>query len=150
MLFLWSLKILTTKLVFFLQNSTFLSTKDKMIQQLSEQALTPKAALQYLFPANPDASRLTLLCRRGDYAASVIARAVEDADAHLLNLNVTGQPSVDDRVTVEVRISHRNAGAVARSLERYGIEVIAVDNADGPDIDTARRRVNELIHYLDV
>ena len=89
-------------------------------------------------------------CRRGEYSASVIARAVEDADAHLLNLNVTGQPSEDDGVTVEIRVSHRNAGAVARSLERYGLEVLALDNADGPDIDTARQRVNELMHYLDV
>lgn len=126
-----------------------MSTKDTFNRQPC-QALTPEAALQYLFPANTEASRLTLLCRREDYSASVIARAVEDADAHLLNLNVTGQPSVDDRVTVEVRISHRNALAVARSIERYGIDVISVDNADGPDIDTARRRVKELMHYLDV
>lgn len=127
-----------------------MSTKDTSINQQTGQRLTPEAALQYLFPANTEASRLTLQCRRGDYSASMIARAVEDADAHLLNLNVTGKPAADDRITVEVRISHRNALAVARSIERYGIDVVGVDNADGPDIETAQRRVKELMHYLDV
>ncbi len=93
---------------------------------------------------------LTLSCPRRQYSASLIARAVEDADAHLLNLNVTGHTSADEALIVELRISHRNAVAVARSLERYGIEVLSFDNAAGPDIDTARRRVNELMHYLNV
>ena len=68
-----------------------------------------------------ESSTLVLTCRRGDYSASRIARAVEDADAHLLNLNVTADSErSDSRIVAELRISHRDPEAAARSLERYG------------------------------
>ena len=71
----------------------------------------------------------------GDYSASRIARAVEDADAHLLNLNVTSDSErSDNRITAELRISHRDPEAAARSLERYGYEVIGAEGtADSDD-----------------
>lgn len=109
--------------------------------------------MQRLFPRIEDSSRVTLTCRRIDYSASAIARAVEDCNAHLLNLNVTSDGGMDpfgDEVTVELRVSHRNASAVARSLERYGYRIVAMEHAFGADSDTVRDRVNELIHYLDV
>ena len=112
------------------------------------------ATLQRLFPQVEDSSRLTVCCPRFDYSASRIARAVEDCDAHLLNLNVTSagaaNPFGSGEVAVEIRVSHRNASAVARSLERYGYRVVAVEHAQGADDPTMRDRVNELIHYLGV
>ena len=42
-----------------------------------------------LFPAVGDECRMLIGCRRANYSASEIARAVEDCDAQLLNLNVT-------------------------------------------------------------
>ena len=44
--------------------------------------------LDGLYPVHEGASHLLLGCRRDDYSASRIARAVEDCDAHLLNLNM--------------------------------------------------------------
>lgn len=92
-------------------------------------------------------------CPRADYSASAIARAVEDCDAHLLNLNVTdtmAQGRFSNDITVELRVNHRNAMSVARSLERYGFHVLAVENAGDADGDTLRDRYNELIRILEI
>lgn len=87
-----------------------------------------------------------------DYSASAIARAVEDCDAHLINLNVLAdRPSeAPGQCLVALRVDHRNASAVARSLERYGYRILDLEHAPGADSDTMRERVRELIHYLDV
>lgn len=96
-----------------------MTLKDCIPAQIKDTAHTvvlPEAAeLARLMPARPDASRLTVTCRPGDYSASAIARAVEDCNAHLLNLNVTSDTDADGDLTVELRISHRDTGAVARS-----------------------------------
>ena len=74
-----------------------------------------EATLERLFPQMEESSTLVVTCRRGDYSASRIARAVEDADAHLLNLNVTSDSErSDNRITAELRISHRDPEAAAR------------------------------------
>ncbi|MDE6684329.1 MAG: hypothetical protein K2J94_04020, partial [Duncaniella sp.] len=52
-------------------------------------ALSSTPSLERLFPPRDESSRLLVSCITSDYSASRIARAVEDADAHLLNLNVT-------------------------------------------------------------
>lgn len=106
---------------------------------------------EMLFPPVKDSSELTLECRRSDYSASTIARAVEDADAHLLNLNITAAEASDENhVRVDLRVSHRNGGSVARSLERHGYDV--VDIRDGADYDSEllRNRVNELLAHIDI
>lgn len=109
------------------------------------------AAIERLFPGNPEASNITIECNRKDYSASAIARAVEDCDAHVLNLNVTSQePANVDGVVVDLRVDHRNAGAVARSLERYGYIVVASsDTVEDPMMARARSHAMELLHYLE-
>lgn len=106
-------------------------------------------------PPLEDASVLTVACRPDDFSASQLARAVEDSDAHLINLNVTDLRLDDGRITVELRTNHRNCESTARSLERYGYEVIGVDGLrnDLPDFDsssTLRARANELLHILNL
>lgn len=107
--------------------------------------------MERIFPGNEESSVLTIECNRMDYSASAIAKAVEDCNAHLLNLNVTSQPAKDnDSVVVDLRISHRNAESVARSLERYGFAVTSREfNQD--DFATLKARANalELLHYLE-
>ncbi len=103
-----------------------------------------------LFPPVPDSCELTVECRRDDFSASLIARAVEDAEAHLLNMNVTSRPASAGNVSVDIRVSHRNGGSVARSLERYGFEVISIRGGMDRDLDTTRSRIGELMAHIDV
>lgn len=116
----------------------------------------------YLFPPVPESSRLLVGCRREDYSASRIAHAVEDCNAHLLNLNVTagdsktlpdGTPdSGSDAkfpVMIDLRVSHINAESISRSLERYGYTVLETQSTTA-DYDTQRRRIDGLFRYLEI
>lgn len=106
---------------------------------------------EVLFPAVGESCELTIECRRSDYSASALARAVEDADAHLLNLNVTARPTSGyDRVAVDLRVSHRNGGSVARSLERYGFTVVDLREGYDPDAELTRQRFDELLSHFDL
>lgn len=93
-----------------------------------------------------------LACRQQDYSASVIARAVEDCDAHILNLNVMATRTPYGQMQVALRVDHRNASAVARSLGRFGYEVVSIESPEDydPGVEQARSRANELLRYLEV
>ena len=83
--------------------------------------------------------------------SSRIARAVEDCDAHLLNLNITSDgENFDNRIIAELRVSHRNPESVGRSLERYGYEVVDAEGAPLADDSLMRSRYDELMHYLGI
>lgn len=102
-------------------------------------------------------------CRREDYSASRIARAVEDCNAHLLNLNVTsfggtnvGGDTSDDAgndakfsVVFDLRVNLRDTAPVTRSLERYGYTVLDTCGAPGADDDTLRDRIDFFFKYLE-
>lgn len=119
----------------------------------------------YLFPPVAESSRLLVACRPEDYSASRIAHAVEDCDAHLLNLNVTSMGSKSDEefereyrnadsgkfpVVFDLRVSHRNPESISRSLERYGYTVLrSLNNAD-PDEQILRSRIDNLFRYLEI
>lgn len=111
---------------------------------------------EHLYAPAAEASYLVVACRRVDYSASRLARAVEDADAHVLNLNVTAcaADGYDDHAIVALRVSRREAAAVARSLERYGYDVLDFESQGGDmtDADTlaARLRAAELLKYLEM
>lgn len=108
-------------------------------------------------PPQPESSLLTVACRPEDYSASQLARAVEDSDAHLINLNVTDTRLDDGRITIELRTNRRHAGATARSLERYGYEVLSnnpdnsddSDNFDNLEADL-RLRAAEILHIINL
>jgi len=105
-----------------------------------------------LFPEIAEWSTIKLTCGAGDYSASVISRAVEDCDAHVLNLNVTAErmDGTND-VVVELRVSHANAMSVARSLERYGYTVLSTDSSSENLVDEiAEGRLEELMRYLQI
>lgn len=98
-------------------------------------------------------SHILLGCRREDFSASRIAHAVEDCDAHLINLNVLGMEHPESETLVDIRVNRRNPVEVARSLRRYGYDVLEIDNVDPDDEDgdsTLRDRIDELLHYLDL
>ncbi len=110
------------------------------------------AELDRLFPAYGDTSSVVVSCMRADYSASRLARAVEDADAHLLNLNVLAPEGSDytGRACIALRIDRADPSAVVRSLERYGYAVEDVSVPVDESLDSARDRVRELLRYLEV
>ena len=83
-------------------------------------------------------------------SSNLLARAVEAADAHLLNMNVTSEVPCEGYVAVDLRISHRNAGAAASSLERYGLTVTAIHSGFDADAELTARRIDELMANLNV
>lgn len=105
-----------------------------------------------LFPQLQESTELTVLIPARQYSASSIARAVEDADAHLLNLNVVEGTTADCVTTAEIRVNHSRGESVARSLERYGYEVTSMTlNGRGTlTNDTTANRARALLHYLDI
>ena len=118
-----------------------------------------------LFPPVAESSRLLVSCRPEDYSASRIAHAVEDCDAHLLNLNITSMGGKEDNefflagreedsgkfpLVFDIRVSHRDAGRVSRSLERYGYTVLQSAGAPSADEQTMRNRIDNLFRYLEV
>lgn len=120
-------------------------------QVTAETSRRPAAALARLMPQVPDATTITVICDPMQYSASAIARAVEDCDAHLLNLNVTADRTVDGRLMVDLRIDHQSPASVIRSLERYGYEIAGATPAlSDAETSQMRDRVNELIRYLEI
>ncbi|MBD5251648.1 MAG: hypothetical protein HDR97_05800 [Bacteroides sp.] len=128
-----------------------MSPKDIISPNEFLPALPSEPSLERLFPRLEESSRLLVSCLPSDYSASRIARAVEDADAHLLNLNVTTDGErLDNRMVAELRVSHRSPLAVARSLERYGFEVVDIDHSALASDPLADDRLSELLYYLDL
>lgn len=113
--------------------------------------MTENGRLMHLMPPLPDAAELSVSCRPEQFSASAIARAVEDCNAHLLNMNVTSRRLADDSLVVALRINHRSAAAVGRSLERYGFTVLdSMDLGTDPADEALRLRAAELIHLLEL
>ncbi|MDE5725002.1 MAG: hypothetical protein K2H88_00040 [Duncaniella sp.] len=120
-------------------------------EYINTPSLPASPTIDRLFPPMEEASTLLLSCLPSDYSASRIARAVEDCDAHLVNLNVTTDGAMlDNRVVCELRVSHRNPSSVARSLERYGYEVVDTDARSLASDAVAGERLAELLHYLEI
>ncbi len=122
---------------------------------MKKEILSCGVPVERLFPPLDEGSTLVVAIPPGNYLASTIVKAVEDIDAHLLNLNVAADRTDDGELMVHLRIDRRHALSAARSLERYGYRVIAVDSANGSaedrvDDETTRERVNALLHYLEI
>lgn len=103
-----------------------------------------------LFPPTTECSEISVTCYRTDFSASRISRAVEDADAHVLNLNVTSQELSGGHIVIDLRVSHRDASAVIRSLERYGYTTIALNSGDNSMADSIAERIGLLMAQIEV
>ena len=147
---------MTTNLTGIIHKRKDLALKDEMMAQIQRQISAdsdagPSSRLTHLMPYVHDSSMITVMCDPMQYSASTIARAIEDCDAHLLNLNVTADSEPGGRMAVELRIDHRNPARAIHSLERYGYEVAGADyQADDAETEQMRDRINELIHYLEI
>ncbi len=104
-----------------------------------------------MMPPLPKASRLLVASYPANFSASALARATEDTNAHLINMNVTSRRLDDGRLTIELRTNQRNPSAAMRSLERYGYEVIATDQHEPDESDShLRARAAELLNILEM
>lgn len=107
--------------------------------------------LEELFPVTGEESSLLIACRRHDYSASRIARAVEDCDAQLINLNVLGVEMEGVELVVQLRIDRRHSTDVARSLARYGFEILNwSDPQEELHNEVLSERIDHLFRYLDM
>lgn len=100
-----------------------------------------------------EATRLTVECPRRDYSARGIAHAVEECDAHVLNLNLTADNPGNGSVVVDLRVDRVNVTAIIRSLERYGFHVTSLDRplTEEDDDDTGyRQSVEQFLRYLEI
>ena len=126
------------------------SANDTLSRYMSG-TLPRNGRLDVTLPPHPDSCELLVACPPGDYSASALAKAVEDCDAQLLALSVTGMRHPDGNPVVMLRANTRNADGIARSLARYGYEAIHVSGAvDTEAKEEAMARVNELLHYLEI
>lgn len=106
------------------------------------------AGLGALIAPRDDSSVIVISCHPSDYSASMIANAVEDADAHLVDLISTPMPEGMLRVTLRIR--HSDPSATVRSLERYGFNVTGAHGASYADARIADERIAALQTYLNV
>lgn len=97
-----------------------------------------------------ESCELSVACYRADFSASRIARAVEDVDAHLLNLNVTSAVTDHGEVVVDLRVNRRSPDSVARSLERYGYRVVETRSDSSEPDSTLSQRVGELLLHINM
>lgn len=107
-------------------------------------------------PPREESSVLTVVCHPADFSASALARAVEDSNAHLVNMNVTAAEREDGRMTIELRTSLRHSDQTIRSLARYGFETVSSRSfpesasAQGDFDENLRSRAAELLHILNL
>lgn len=104
----------------------------------------------FLFPPLADFIELSVECEPSHFSASRLAQAIEDCDAHLLNMNVTSSPSTNGTVTILLRAGMRNTDAAINSLERYGYRVTAVHSSDFDPDNSLTERINDLLTRLNV
>lgn len=103
-----------------------------------------------MIASRDDCSIITVECRPEDYSASLLAHAVEDSDAHLVDLFTV--PSDDGGMHVTLRVRHRDPSAAVRSLERYDFHVVEAHGAGGGlrDAEVAAERLLALQTLLNV
>lgn len=75
-----------------------------------------------MIAARDDCSIITVECSPEDFSASALAHAVEDTDAHLVDL-IT-MPFDNDKLRVTLRVRHSDPSSAIRSLERYDYHVV--------------------------
>lgn len=89
-----------------------------------------------------DCSVITLDCAPEDYSASIIAHAVEDSDAHLVDLFTS--PGINGRINVTLRVRQSDPTAAVRSLERYDYHVLEA-HASGDSMQSMQIATERLL-----
>lgn len=103
-----------------------------------------------MIAARDDCSIITVECAPEDYSASILAQAVEDSDAHLVDL--FSVPGENGQVKVTLRVRHSDPTAAVRSLERYDFHVIEAHSSGDTiqSIEIATERLLSLQALMNV
>lgn len=83
-----------------------------------------------MIAARDDCSVITVECRPEEYSASQLAHAVEDSDAHLVDLMTAPAEDGSLRVTLRVRLS--DPTTTVHNLERYDFHVVDAHGSENP------------------
>lgn len=130
-----------------------LKTKKNISKQIDSDSNAEQADvfLQRIIPFAPESSVFTVVCPREQYSAGRIVHAIEDCNANVLNLNLTADNIGEGLVAVYVRVDRKNISAITRSLARYGFSVLGGEDVDEEgEREDDRRRINELLRYIDI
>lgn len=97
-----------------------------------------------------DCSVITVECNPEDYSASSLAHAVEDSDAHLVDLLTA--PGENGHMLVTLRVRHSDPTAAVRSLERYDYHVLEAHSSgdDFQRMEIATERLLSLQALMNV
>lgn len=95
-----------------------------------------------------DCSTITVECRPEDYSASLLAHAVEDSDAHLVDLVST--PGRDGMIKVTLRVRCSDPSAAIHNLERYDFRVVDSYSSANVDAMVAAERLLALKTLLNI
>jgi len=103
-----------------------------------------------MIAARDDCSVITVECRAEEYSASLLAHAVEDSDAHLVDMFTV--PADDGYLRVTLRVRHTDPSATVHSLERYDFRVVEVygGNCEIRDTEIAMERLLSLQAMMNV
>lgn len=105
-------------------------------------------ALGSFIQPRDDSSIVTLECAPDDYSASIIAHAVEDSDAHLVDLWSRTTP--EGRIRVTLRVRQTDPAPTVRNLERYGFDVVEASGRQSTLPALADERLDALRVFLNV
>lgn len=103
-----------------------------------------------MIAARDDCSVITVECLPEEYSASQLAHAVEDSDAHLVDLFTV--PGREGRLIVTLRVRHRDPSAAVRSLERYDFNVVEArgSGSDNMNLELSAERLLALRTLMNV
>lgn len=86
-----------------------------------------------MIAARDDCSVITVECRPENYSASLLAHAVEDSDAHLVDLFTV--PDDGGGLKVTLRVRNTDPTLTVRSLERYNYHVVEAHGSGSGYVD---------------
>ncbi|MDE6028459.1 MAG: hypothetical protein K2G23_10335 [Muribaculaceae bacterium] len=101
-----------------------------------------------MIPVRDDSSLVTVECAPADYSASRLSHAVEDSDAHIVDL--WSAPAENGKIRVTLRVRRSDPTPTIHNLERYGYDVVDTSSAVYQDAEVAWERLLALNTLLNV
>lgn len=119
---------------------------DRILGVITESSMLE--GLGRMIAPRDDSSIVTVECRPEDYSASLLAHAVEDAEAHLVDL--WSVPIEDGMLRVTLRVRSTDPTAAVRSLERYDFHVVEAHGQQMRAVELAGERLLALQTLLNI